>query len=274
MTNGALAYDDLARRDPAALDTVLRLMAAHPDRARFDRELEGMPPGMARDRRLFELMARWPDDVRRTPFDRDDWHYSQKIVSALRWLIPPAFGSAEPAFRRELRIARDPAAAAPDRAVALCWVFYIVGDMHQPLHAALWMDARFPLTDEGGNAAWVRTAENAPPQKLHWFWDSGARPGGSHRQSPAELEREVAAARPDVLEPAPPDADAAFAEWIAHSRVLAREDVYLRGALRAGKSPASAPVLSPQYQARAREISTDQLALAGYRIGALLADLR
>ena len=274
MTTGALAYDDLARRDPSALQVALRLMAAHPDRARFERELQTSPSGPERDRRLFELMARWPDDVRRTPFDHDDWHYSQKIVSRLRWVIPPAFGQAEPAFRRELRIARDPTASAPDRAVSLCWVFHIVGDMHEPLHAALWMDARFPLTDQGGNTAWVRTAADAPPQKLHWFWDSAGRSGGSYRQSPTELEAQVASAHPDALEPAPADADAAFAGWVAHSRELAREDVYLRGALKAGVSPASAPVLSPQYLARARQISDEQLALAGHRIGALLAGLR
>ena len=272
MTTGALAYDDLGRRDPAALTVVLHLMGSHPDRARFDHDLQGTPPGPERDRRLFELMARWPDDVRRTPFDHDDWHYSQKIVSALRWMIPPAFGGAEPAFRRELHIARDPGASAPDRAIALCWVFHIVGDMHEPLHAALWMDAHFPLTDQGGNTAWVRTAPDAAPQKLHWFWDSAARPGGSYRQSPTELEAQVASAHPDVLDPAPSDAD--VAGWVAHSRALAREDVYLRGALKAGVSPASAPVLSPQYLARARLVSTDQLALAGYRIGALIAGLR
>ena len=218
-------------------------------------------------------MARWPDDVRRTPYDRDAWHYSQKIVSPLRWLIPPAFGQAEPAFRRELKLARDTAARAAVRGAALCWVFHIVGDMHQPLHAALWMDARFPLTDQGGNAAWVRRDAGAPPEKLHWFWDSAARPGGSTRGSPAELEAELASALPDTPQ-AGPVAARTFDAWVAGSRRLAFEDVYLRGALRPGTSPGTAVVLSSAYVARARQVSTTQLALAGHRTAALLLGLR
>ena len=274
MATGALAYDDLARGDLRALATVLRLMSAHPDRGRFDAELSSLPTGPPRDRRLFELMARWPDDVRRTPYDRDAWHYSQKIVSPIRWLFPPAFGQAEPAFRRELRLARDPKAAPGDRAVALCWVFHIVGDMHQPLHAALWMDARFPFTDQGGNTAWVRRSPEAPPEKLHWFWDSAARPGGSRRESPVELETEVIAAADALPEPAPKEAARAFDGWVRRSREIAREDVYLRGGLRPGVDPQAAPVLTAEYVARTRQVTTTQLALAGHRIAALLRDLR
>ena len=274
MATGGLAYDDVARHDPQALATVLRLMQAHPDRARFDRELSGLPAGPLRDRRLFELMARWPDDVRRTPYDRDAWHYSQKIVSPMRWLIPVAFGQAEGAFRRELQVARDPAAAPGDRAVALCWMFHIVGDMHEPLHAALWMDARFPLTDQGGNAAWVRRSPEAQPEKLHWFWDSAARPGGSRRAGADALETDVGAPSPDVLVTAPIDAAQAFAGWVRESREIACKDVYLRGALRPGVAREQAPVLTPDYVAQARKVTTVQLSLAGHRIGALLVGLR
>jgi DNA-binding CsgD family transcriptional regulator len=52
----------------------------------------------------------------------------------------------------------------------------IVGDMHQPLHVALWISWRFPISDAGGNWAWVRVSEDAAPERLHWFWDSAARP--------------------------------------------------------------------------------------------------
>lgn len=282
MATGALAYDDLMRRDPAAMAAIVRVMEAHPDRARFDRALAGMAPGPAHDRRLFELMARWPDEVRRTPFDHDDWHYSQKAVSGMRWALPVAFGEAEPAFRHELRVARDPKAAAGDRAVALCWVFHIVGDMHEPLHAGFWMDARFPLTDQGGNTAWVKTAPDAAPQKLHWFWDSAGRAtgpaggagSGLGRESPTALEADVAAAHRDPLDPPPADADAAFARWVADTREIARNDVYARGAFTGGTSPAKAVVMTPAYVAHARDVTSGQLALAGYRLGALLAGVR
>lgn len=274
MATGALAYDALERRDPQAVAAVIRLMQAHPDRARFDRAL-GDLAGPARDRRTFELMARWADDVRRTPFDHDDWHYSQKVVSSMRYVLPPAFGGAEGAFRRELALARNPRAPAGQRAVALCWVLHIVGDMHQPLHAALWMSGRFPITDSGGNAAWVRTSVDARPQKLHWFWDSAAGAAGLGRGSPVALEAELVAAHPDDGPEAPPaDPWRAFQGWVAESRELAADVVYRHGAVSLGTTPETAPVLPAGYADAARPIAETRLALAGRRIGLLLVGLR
>ncbi len=271
MTTGALAYDALMRRDPRAVAAVLRLMRAHPDRARFDANL-GALEGAARDRRTFELMARWPDEVRRTPYDRDSWHYDQKVVSGVRYALPFAFGGARRAFGSNLRLARDGRAPSGDRAVALCWLFHIVGDMHQPLHAGMWMDARFPLTDEGGNRSWVRAAPGEPPQKLHWFWDSAGGLGANHRESPAALEAAVAAAHPDDGAAVPDAAD--YDRWTGASRELARNTVYRRGALAIAPRPEEAKALPADYVARTRTVALERLALAGRRLGALLVGLR
>ena len=270
MATGALAYDALERRDPQAVAAIVRLMQSHPERARFDAQL-GDLTGAARDRRLFELMARWPDDARRGPFDHDDWHYAQKVVSSVRFILPPAFGGAEHAFHRQLAIARDPRAASADRAIALCWVMHIVGDMHQPLHAALWMDHRFPLTDQGGNTAWVKTSPDAEPQKLHWFWDSAAGQAHLGRGSPAVLEALLEAQHPDDGAPA---AEADFGKWVAKSRSIAQDAVYAGGGLHPGRTPETATVLTAQYVERARTITLNRLASAGYRTGALLVGLR
>ena len=272
MATGALAFDALERRDPQAAAVIVRLMEAHPERARFDQTL-GDLEGPARDRRLFELMARWPDDARRGPFDHDNWHYSQTVTSSMRFALPFAFGGAERAFPRELAVARDPHARPGDRAVALCWVMHIVGDMHQPLHAALWMSGQFPITDRGGNSAWVRTAKDARPERLHWFWDSAAGQAGLGRGSPMALETQLEAEHPDS-ELRPSDPRRAFEGWVVESRRLARDEVYDWGALRIGTEPATAPVLSPAYIARARISTGERLALAGFRIGALLVGLR
>jgi hypothetical protein len=273
MVTGDLAYDLLERQDPQAIATVTRLMQAHPEWAAFDSQL-GALTGRARDRRLFELMAVWPDVVRRGPYDHETWHYSQKVVSIIQVLLPFSFGNAQSAFHHNLVIARDPQAAASDRAIALCWVIHIVGDMHQPLHAALWMSGRFPLTDAGGNWAWVRRTPDAAPERLHRIWDSAGRPDGLNRASPdalaAELEREYG---PDA-EPLSPDPDTAFTRWVIQSRVLAYEVVYRRWGLDAGASQATATVLPDGYIEQVQAVSRDQLAAAGNRIGALLSGLR
>lgn len=270
MATGALAYDALERRDPEAVAVIVRIMQSHPDHARFEAQL-GDLRGAARERRLFELMARWPDDARRGPFDHDDWHYAQKVVSSIRFILPPAFGGAEHAFHKEFAVARNAKAAPADRAIALCWVMHIVGDMHQPLHAALWMDRRFPLTDEGGNRAWVKTAPDAEAQKLHWFWDSAAGQARLGRGSPSALEAQLEAEHPDPGETA---SEADFPQWVAKSRSIAQDAVYEGGDLRAGRTPQTAPVLSAAYVERARTITATRLALAGWRTGALLGGLR
>ena len=273
LATGAIAFDALERHNPEAVAAILRLMQSHPERARFDRDL-GDLAGRARGRRTFELMAIWPDVARGGPFDHDHWHYSQVFASSLRHLVPFAFGGAEQAFRRNLASARDPRADDAARAVALCWVMHIVGDMHQPLHAALWISWRFPVSDAGGNWAWVRVSEDAAPERLHWFWDSAGRPGALSRASPeafvAQLERE----HPFEAEPPVPNPEAAFDSWVLHSRDLAREVVYRRGALRPATARETAPVLRRDYIEQARAVGAEQIALAGNRIGALLGGLR
>lgn len=273
MATGALAYDILEQRDPEAIATVLRLMQAHPDRARFDAQLDGLT-GREGERRMFELMAIWADAVRDTPYARPSWHTSQRIVSSARSVIPFAFGSAQAQFGRNLAIAHDAAASDADRAVALCWVMHIVGDMHQPLHTAMWMSWRFPITDAGGQWAWVRPSPDADPERLHRFWDAAGHPAVLALEPSGSLEAKAELDPPADVETLSPDPETAFARWLAHTRELAYEVAYARGRLRAGASPASARVLSSDYVERARTVSRGQLTAAGRRIGALLSGLR
>ncbi|HWU74619.1 MAG TPA: S1/P1 nuclease, partial [Sphingomonas sp.] len=140
MVTGAIAYDDLARTDPALIAKIEAIMADHPDKARFDRALAGFS-GEARTRRLFELMARWPDDARKGPYDHPGWHYWLRLVpsQADPAKIPPAMlamstGEAAEAYRLNLATVRDAYAPAADRAVSLCWLFHLAGDIQQPLH--------------------------------------------------------------------------------------------------------------------------------------------
>lgn len=270
---GALAYDLLQQRDPQAIAVVLHLMQAHPDRARFESQLGDMA-GRDRERRTFELMTTWPDAVRGTAYDHPNWHQSQRIVSSVRSVIPFAFGSAQAQFARNLAIARDTAAPEAERAMALCWVMHIVGDMHQPLHAAMWMSWRFPITDAGGQWAWVRAAPDADPVRLHRFWDSAGLAGEIALPSSGSIETQLTRDPPPDGDTLSPDPETAFARWVAHSRELAYEVVYRRGALRASPSPRSAAALRPDYVEQARTVSRTQLRAAGHRIGALLTGLR
>ena len=275
MATGAIAYDALERQDPAAVAAIVGVEQAHPDHARFEQVL-GATQGGARDRKLFELMARWPDDARRGPYDHPDWHYSEKIQSSLRYVLPFAWGRARSAYLRELAIARDPKAAAADRAVALCWVLHIIGDMHEPEHAGLWMSLRFPVTDEAGNAAWVRTSAAMRPEKLHWLWDSA---GAEDPDAARRRDADAFAASLEAEHPAPTisrtdNAARDYDRWVDETRQIARHVAYRDGALRLGTTPETAAILPPDYVQEVQTVADARLALAGYRTAEVLQGLR
>jgi hypothetical protein len=257
--------------DPQAVRAVLAIMTAHPDRARFAREL-GDAQGPARDRLMFEYVARWPDDIRRTPYDRPDWHYAVRIVSPPGAVLAFHNGRAEEAYLQQLAIARDPRAPAAERAVALCWVFHLVGDMHQPLHAGHWMSARFPLTDRAGTTAWVRAAPGAAPEELHLFWDRAGDQGADDAAGAVALARKAAARAPaGSVPPLPAAPRAAFDAWAASSRRLALQAAYDDGRFEGGASPAEAPVLTPAYVTRAHDVALQRIGEAGVRLAQVLA---
>lgn len=271
MATGDIAYDALSARDPKAVAAIVAIMRSHPDHAAFERQLAGLS-GKARERRLFALMARWPDDTRGSPHDRPQWHYALKLVSPLRVVLPFTVGGADKAFREQLAIARDPKAPAADRAVALCWIMHLVGDQHQPLHAGHWMSWGFPKSDRGGSIAYVRWAPGSASVDLHEFWDGVPnRPGGR------EAGSEALAASAEAAHPRPagerlgPDPSKAFQGWERESWVLAKTVAYQDGALARGKTKATAPVLPAGYWTRARNLADLRVATAGYRLADVLA---
>ena len=57
------------------------------------------------------------------------------------------------------------------RAIALAWLFHLVGDIHQPLHTAQLFTVDYPQGDRGGNEICVRVTQTGQPLDLHRFWD-------------------------------------------------------------------------------------------------------
>jgi len=274
MATGAIAYDTLKAEHPQAVAAIVAIMRDHPDRALFDRQLAGLS-GAARERRMFAIMARWPDDARKGPHDRPDWHYALKLVTPWGWLLPIKVGKADQAFRDNLALARNPAAPRAQRAVALCWVLHIVGDMHQPLHGGHWLSVQYPKSDRSGSLAWVRTGPRAPAQTLHDVWDGIVdRPGGREAGSET-LARDVETAHPRRTTPRDDrEPMTAYRSWVAQSRVMARTFAYDGGHLVSATTPEAAPVLAVSYVVRARSLSEGRIAAAGYRLSDLLATVR
>jgi hypothetical protein len=270
MASGAIAYDILIKQDSAAIDAVAALMARHPDRARNDSKL-GDLTGADRMRRLFEVAARWPDDIRATGWNHTHWHHQLRVVSGWTW-VTLRVGEADGAFAHNLRIVRDAKADPGKRAIALCWVIHIAADMHQPLHAGHRMDARFPITDKAGTIGWVRRADGAAPETFHHFWDTAADRAASEADGADAIAR---AAEASLSLDAPLSRDTDFERqyrlWVRESERIAADVAYRGSGLEEARHRADAPVLAPDYAATAKTVSEQRLGQAGARIAAILA---
>ena len=270
MVSAAIAYDELAARNPEALKRLLAIAAHHPDRGPFEVAI-GRATGAERDRRVFMELARWPDDVRGGPHDHPTWHYAMRPVTDPR--DPPphapsseAAGVAAEAFALNLRVASDPNAPAADRAQALAWIFHLVGDIHQPLHTAQLFSRRFPDGDRGGSRQHVTDPVGGQPITLHWLWDDSVNRDGDGEAAFARAH-ELTARLPRSAFPelAAATRAADFTAWGAESYALAAPVVY-RADLRTGDTPGEADAAAPAYLDVMSRTAETRLTLAGYRL--------
>ena len=151
-------------------------------------------------------------------------------------------------------------------AYALIFLTHIIGDLHQPLHAADLFDAQFPNGDHGGNDYKIKLTYGA--NELHALWDKSLgrfqdwkRYG--YRPTPQKLVATAYALQGlcrsvNNLDPA---------SWEKESYTIAHDFVYPIKNLDAPK-PGQAP--SDMYIVKGREIAAQQMCLAGKRLAAVL----
>ena len=190
LTTGAIAYQELKATNPAAVDRIVEIMKSTPTPSLFDGRLAEESTPEAKAERLFMEMATWPDEVRppaeySKQFHHDTWHYIHFVyvpAGTTDTFVKPEMIYADriyEAFARNAAIVFDPNASNADKAVALCWVFHLVGDVHQPLHTTAMFNPDFPDGDRGGNLTKIRVTPTGKVINLHSFWD-GAVIGSSN----------------------------------------------------------------------------------------------
>ena len=148
------------------------------------------------------------------------------------------------------------------RAVALCWVLHLIGDIHQPLHVgSLYTETRFSDGDRGGNG--IQTDDGT----LHARWDRALRSEGIDSSFEVMLEQHGS-----TLEGMEDSSDEEWSLWMMESRALLLNTVYSEemktSILQNDSSDAQAETFTlndnyvdtMQYHARLR------LALAGRRL--------
>jgi hypothetical protein len=275
MTTGAIAYREMKAADPAALARVLAALRLHPQYGRYwQKQVEEMA-GEDGEVLLFMLAARWPDDIRGRPeFDHGVWHY---INYPYR---PPSTATAKPEGDENIidqleknRALVKTGADAGARAVALCWVMHLTGDVHQPLHVTQLINETFPEGDHGGTAFYIRPPEGGT-LSLHQLWDGlviGSDRFQAVRNTATELVNRPELARGKFVREL---AETSVETWAAkESFPLAIKSVYRDGTLKGGLSKGSAEPLPAGYLEQAKAVAERQLVLAGYRMAVTLRTL-
>jgi len=281
---------------PAVRAKVLDLLKLHPH---FARRLEPTDPANSEPAdyalRVFARAATWPDLMRSgRPDEREyhhaNWHYIDfpvipEGVDRSTLELEPTDEKLEPgkppanilqALQWATERLQNADAPLPEKAVALAWLEHLVGDIHQPLHAAALFSADYPKGDRGGNLFTVKYHGNVV--NLHAFWDDLL--GGYmaprlvdavadktiEKYPRASLEKQLAVTK--------------YADWAQESFTIPRDLVYagtkLKGVTRdasVADKGATTPELPEKYDETARDTAARQAALAGYRLADLLNHL-
>jgi len=189
--------------------------------------------------------------------------------------------------------------AAQNKAVRLCWLFHLVGDLHQPLHAVALVDRElFPGPnhgDNGGNFVMIRTHAMAKPSNLHAFWDNslGYTSGWQYLNRPEKRLVDIQKAREkaELLTHNPiytPEklteiaSHRRYVDWAFESFQLAASTAYDGGNLKFVSQKQldertvareDVPILPAVQQEKAHAVANRRVTVAGYRLAEQLREI-
>ena len=285
MVVAFVAYKQL---DPTVRKRADALLKLNPS---FKHWLTMIPPSVpAADRNLaiFMIAATWPDQIKSDPTFHDDgtqdgnvpngpsssqntgfsdklrhkyWHFVDLPFADPASLPVPTVVTTNAQERITLFLSvLNSSAADPLKSYDLAWLLHIIGDVHQPLHAATRITTGDADGDDGGNGVKITCAPTpCKMPKLHSVWDG---------LLGAQEDVAIAMTTAKGLPPADPKRAAILDEamWITESFDLAKTVVYA-----APVGPGSGPfTLSSKYNTTARRVGRAQAALAGGRLAAVL----
>jgi len=274
----AIAYERLTPKVRARVDDLLR---RHPDYAAVF--VKDAPTDLAaRARAAFLTTANWPDMIRAG----DARFYDETRRDAVSTPLLPGFpdmgrhagwhfidipytpdGPAGPApatpnILTELeRILREIKSPPSEQQIFydLPWLEHLVGDVHQPLHCTSRFLRSQPKGDAGGNLVFI-----VPGRTLHSLWDDALGTDSSDEYVIRYAAKATAAH---------PEGNAAEAPkiWAGESFKLDLSNVYTFGPETGSREH---PIALPNgYVDNVTSVSEQRIAVAGYRLAAVLNDL-
>jgi osmotically-inducible protein OsmY len=292
--NSALAWDDVGHKTiayiawqkmtPQAREQAIKLLRSAPEDSNLAAYFMGdARPLAVRQMDYFMLSATWADIVRDRDFKtrykkyhHGPWHYLDTFwrtgADGKPEVITDMENDKENAVERLFyfdKVLRDSSASSENRALALAWIMHIAGDIHQPQHASGRVTPEEPKGDQGGNL-FLLTPQGTPRDKsenLHWFWDSIIvrnipRGETGDTQFIPSIAKKITKKYPESKFSNRLDLGK-FDGWQQESFRIASTKLY-PASLKEYQMP------SPAYKKMALQISEEQIALAGYRLGAML----
>lgn len=214
--------------------------------------------------RTLETASIWPDLIREREHafhhhHRFYWHFQNRPIPGPVEDVEDR-GRLLEQLEAQTRILADRTSPESQRAVALCWLVHLVGDVHQPLHNGTYISPEFPQGDQGGNLFQVRLGQRNI--SLHSLWD---KVGGRFIEQPG-LER--LSSYCSWFQQAHPQQslagelnDHSFDSWSDEGYEMARE---IYGAVQPNISISERTLQKTLNQSRVR------VTLAGYRLARLL----
>jgi hypothetical protein len=266
--------------DPQARTQIVDILRRHP---RFDEDFaKQLPVDVEENRWIFQQAAVWPDMARgfrgedRSTYDHPTWHYVNHplFVGGERPLLGVNLSMDYPPLEdqskwnvaqavKHCRATLEGAAPPSDKALAYCWLFHLVGDLHQPMHSTALFSERFPTGDRGGNSIPVVQGGN-----LHSLWDGLL----GRRDRPNDIKREVALLREQqVIWKV--DTAGGVEDWIQESHELAKAFAYSPEIIAAieRQEELERINLPQEYLEAAGQHARRRIIAAGLRLGAILS---
>lgn len=290
MTVAYVAYEKLT---PAAKARARDLLKLNPDYANWEKQIPAGASAEDHDRIIFMIAATWADDIKGESQYSDDgtdggntpngesssqntgysdllrhkyWHFINTPFSRDQSPLPPIpTPNAQTqviAFRAVL------ASSQPEelKSYDLVWLLHLVGDIHQPLHAAERITQARSKGDAGGNM--VKLYGDAS-SNLHTYWDD--LPGSDCKFCNDKIN---CVSRAVVLGKSLPPAavkaahNSDTATWARESFEYARSAVY-RDPIGSADQPYTI-VPGSAYDAQAYRLARKRMALAGARLAQVL----
>lgn len=276
MITARLAWRKLP---PETREAVAKILRAHPHYQEY--LAADQPAELSTDEWVFWRAATWPDWLNKhhtAEFAKPQWHYINLPY------VPPGshfkatdFPAATPNVVTQIPFSIDKVrrGTAEEKAIYLCWVVHLIGDIHQPLHCADLYDEQFPEGDRGGNLDLIKLGPGKPTV-LHAMWDNLLGESRSYsavskaaRKVDSLAETDRASINQELAAHQTPES------WAEEGLANAAKSVYLEGKLRvadATKHPSEedVPAAPADYAKHCGHIARLCIAKAGERLAKVI----